>query len=173
MAALRLGSPLAAGIWYAGIRRGPAKSLRSGVPMLKTIPPVLSPDLLHAMMSMGHGDELLIADSNFPAARCAQRLVRADGHGALILLEAILKLLPLDTFEPHAAFVMQPVHESDPRPAIWRDYEFLIERSEERPVKLHPLERYEFYARAKQAFVIVATGETAIYGNLLLKKGNV
>lgn len=138
--------------------------------MLKGIPDVLSPALMLVLMEMGHGDELVLADGNFPAASHAKRLIRADGHGVPKLLEAILKFLPLDTFVEAPAAVMQPV-DSPAEPPIWQDFRDLLNASEGRPVRIELVERFAFYDRAKQAYAIVATGETAIYANLILKKG--
>jgi L-fucose mutarotase len=139
--------------------------------MLKRIPPILSPDLLAILARMGHGDDLVIADGNFPAEAVAQRLVRADGHGVVDLLNAVLQQFPIDTFVTDPALVMQPVDPHTPEPPIWSQFQTSLERAEGRPIPLAPIERHEFYARARQAFAVVATGETAVYANLLLKKG--
>ena len=139
--------------------------------MLKLIPPVISPELMSILMRMGHGDEIVLADGNFPAESCAQRIVRADGHGVAELLDAILKFFPLDSFVDHPASVMQPVDESTPNPPIWADYQRLLTKHEGREIELRPIERFRFYDFAKAAYAIVATGETAIYANLILKKG--
>jgi L-fucose mutarotase len=138
--------------------------------MLKGIPDVLSPELMMILMAMGHGDELVLADGNFPAASHARRLVRADGHGARTLLEAILKFLPLDAFVEAPAAVMKPV-DSVTEPPIWQDFRDLLNASEGHAVRIELVERFAFYDRAKQAFAIIASGETAIYANLILKKG--
>lgn len=139
--------------------------------MLKIIPSVISPDLMSILMRMGHGDELVLADGNFPAESCAQRIVRADGHGVVELLDAILTFFPLDTFVDHPASVMQPVNEAASEPLIWTEYRRLLARHEGHPVELRPIERFRFYDFAKSAYAIVATGETAAYANLILKKG--
>ena len=137
--------------------------------MLKNIPPVLSPELLKILMEMGHGDELVIADGNFPAASVARRLVRADGHGVPALLDAILTLFPLDTYVDCPAALMDNGDPADP-PAIWQEYRRIIrEREGEKTLDL--VERFAFYERAKNAYAVVATGETAIYANIILKKG--
>src|SRR5262249_39822089 len=130
-----------------------------------------SPELMSILMRMGHGDEIVLADGNFPAESCAQRIVRADGHGVAELLDAILKFFPLDSFVDHPASVMQPVDEAAPNPPIWADYQRLITKHEQREIELRPIERFRFYDFAKAAYAIVATGETAIYANLILKKG--
>jgi L-fucose mutarotase len=139
--------------------------------MLKGIPDIISPALMGVLMEMGHGDELVLADGNFPAASLARRLVRADGHGLANILEAILKFLPLDTFVEAPAAVMKPVDGTAAEPPIWQDFRDLMNASEGRSVRLELVERFAFYERAQSAFAIVATGETAIYANLILKKG--
>jgi L-fucose mutarotase len=139
--------------------------------MLKNISSLLSPDLLKILAEMGHGDEIVLADSNFPAASHAACLVRADGHSVPDLLTAILKLFPLDTFVESPAAVMEPVDEVASEPAVWSDYRNIMNAAEGREILLSRVERYQFYDRAKTAYAIVATGETAIYGNLILKKG--
>ena len=137
--------------------------------MLKHISPLISPELLKILMEMGHGDELVIGDGNFPAASIAQRLVRADGHGVNELLDAILALMPLDTYVECPAALMDNGDPSDP-PAIWADYKETIERHEGE-AKIELVERFAFYERAKKAYAVLATGETAIYANIILKKG--
>lgn len=139
--------------------------------MLKGIPPILSPELLAILARMGHGDDLVIADGNFPAEAVAQRLVRADGHGVPAILQAVLQLLPVDTFVPDPVVVMQPVDADTPEPPIWAQFRIALQRAEGRPIPLTPIERQAFYDRARKAFAVIATGETAVYANLLLKKG--
>jgi len=139
--------------------------------MLKRIPPCLSPELMSILMRMGHGDEIVLADGNFPAESHAQRLVRADGHGVPEILDAILRFLPLDTFVDHPASVMLPVDEATPEPPIWAEFRATILKHEGRAIELRPVERFRFYDFARSAYAIVATGETAIYANLILKKG--
>lgn len=139
--------------------------------MLKHIPPVLSPALFSVLMRMGHGDEIVLADGNFPSEGMGPEVVRADGHGVPVLLDAILQFLPVDDFVEDPALVMQPVHANTPEPPIWADFRRLLFHHEQRPLDVRPLDRFEFYDRARKAFAIVATGETAIYANLILKKG--
>jgi L-fucose mutarotase len=139
--------------------------------MLKNISPLLSPELLQVLAAMGHGDEIVLADSNFPAASHAARLVRADGHKIPELLAAILQLFPLDTFVDSPAAVMQPVDDAASEPAVWSEYRRVMDAAEHREISLSLVERYQFYDRASTAYAIVATGETALYGNLILKKG--
>ena len=137
--------------------------------MLKNISPILSPELLKILMEMGHGDELVIGDGNFPAASMAQRLVRLDGHGVPEVLDAILKLMPLDTYVESPVALMDNGNPKD-QPPIWADYKNIVTENEgEKSFEL--VERFAFYDRAKKAYAVVATGETAIYANIILKKG--
>lgn len=137
--------------------------------MLKGIPPLLSPDLLHVLASMGHGDELVLADANFPAATHARRLVRLSGAGAPAVLAAVLAVLPLDDFVAQAAFSMQVVGDAEARPPVVAEFDALL--TGHGYGACSALERFAFYQRAAAAFAIVATGETRIYGNILLRKG--
>lgn len=139
--------------------------------MLKGIPSILSPQLLQILMEMGHGDEIVISDGNFPADSHAQRLVRADGNDVPALLEAILKFFPIDTFVPEVACVMQPVDPGTPEPPIWSEFRTLLSEAEGRPVPLTLIERHAFYEQARSAYAIVASSERALYANIILKKG--
>ena len=139
--------------------------------MLRNIPPILSPDLLHTLQAMGHGDEIVIADANFPATSMGQRCHRLDGLSATDVLEAVLKLLPLDTFVPDPALVMEVVGDPDTIPPIVASFQAILTETADNPAKIDGLERFSFYDRAKQAFAIVQTGETRLYGNIILKKG--
>ncbi len=137
--------------------------------MLKNIPSILTPELLKILMEMGHGDELVIGDGNFPAASCAQRLVRLDGHSVPNVLDAILKLFPLDTYVD-APVALMDNGDSENRPPIWAEYKEIVKNNEgEKEFEL--VERFDFYDRAKKAYAIVSTGETAIYANIIIKKG--
>jgi L-fucose mutarotase len=138
--------------------------------MLRGIDPVLGPKLLAILRAMGHGDEIVVADANFPAAANARRLVRVDGIDAVRLVRAIAALMPLDDFVPAAAFRMAVVGAPDEVPAIANDFARALATSGYAgPVEA--IERHAFYARAREAFAIVASGETRLYGNLILKKG--
>ena len=137
--------------------------------MLIGLSPLLSPDLLHVLASMGHGDEIVLADANFPAATHAKRLIRLPGSSATAVLDAVLSVLPLDTFVPHAAFTMQVVDDAAAMPAIVGEFNVIL-KTHHHPLSAS-LERFSFYERAAQAFAVVATGEGRIYGNILLKKG--
>lgn len=137
--------------------------------MLKNVPSILSPELLKILMEMGHGDTIVIGDGNFPAAANAQRLVRLDGHGVPEVLDAILKLMPLDTYVERPVSLMDN-GDSENRPPIWEEYADIINRNEgEKEFRL--VERFQFYTEAKKAYAIIATGETAIYANVILQKG--
>ena len=138
--------------------------------MLKNIPKILSPDLLKILCEMGHGDELVIADANFPAESCGQRVIRADGHGGAKMLEAVLSVIPLDTYAKENFVLMQVVAGDNVRPTIWEDYK-KIAVAKDPNVRAGFEERFAFYERAKKAYAIVATGEGAVYANIILKKG--
>ncbi len=136
--------------------------------MLKGIPAILSPELLKVLMEMGHGDELVIGDGNFPGASVNDRCLRCDGHGAAVLLEAILKLFPLDTYQK-PVYLMEKVPGDTVETPIWDTYaEIIRPYTEESP---EMVERFAFYERAKKAYAVVMTGETALYANIILKKG--
>ncbi len=136
--------------------------------MLKKIPKILSPELVKILMEMGHGDELVIADGNFPSERIGQRCVRADGHGAPELVEAILELFPLDTYAK-PVYLMAKVPGDTVETPIWDTYRALVAPHTEEDVEF--IERYAFYERAEKAYCVIATGEPALYANLILKKG--
>ncbi len=141
--------------------------------MLKGIPSIISPELLKVLMEMGHGDEIVIADGNFPGASIAKeagsRLVRLDGHGAVEVLRAVLKLMPLDQYDNNNAGLMKVVEGDTIVPVIQDEYKELLKSDENAGVFY--LERFEYYERAKKAYAIVATGEKAQYANIILKKG--
>ena len=139
--------------------------------MLKGIPNLLSPELLKVLMEMGHGDEIVIADGNFPAASHAQRLVRFDGQPVPPLLDAVLELFPLDTFVKYPVALMSVVPGDDYSPDIWPAYKRIIQKHEPEFAGFEFMERHDFYERARKVYAIVATGETARYANVILKKG--
>ena len=139
--------------------------------MLKGIPNILPPELLKIMMEMGHADELVIGDGNFPAASMAQNLIRCDGHGVPEVLDAILTLFPLDTFVEAPVALMEVVPGDPTVPEIWKTFEKIVTSREGAGKKFEYVERFAFYERAKKAYCIVATGETALYANVILKKG--
>ena len=119
---------------------------------------------------MGHGDTLVIGDGNFPAAACAQRLVRCDGQTVPEMLDAILKLFPLDTPDTNPVCVMQTA-DGITKPPVWSTFEEVVSKYEPEGRDLTEIERLKFYDHAKKAYAIVSTGETALYANILIKKG--
>ncbi|MBT9477106.1 RbsD/FucU domain-containing protein [Polaromonas sp.] len=141
--------------------------------MLKNIPPLLTPDALHALASMGHGDDVAIVDANFPAAGMAQkggaRLVQLAGANATQALRAVLQVLPLDEFVPQAAWTMQVVGDAGAVPGPVTEFAAELQQAGEAPAAT--LERFDFYQRAQLAFLILRTGESRKYGNILLRKG--
>ena len=142
--------------------------------MLKGISPVISPDLLKALAEMGHGDELVIADGNFPCHSVGKNaiVIRADGHGVPEILDAVLNLIPLDTYTQKPVALMEVVKgDTCGTPEIWKTYEDILNKYEPAHHDIDYTERFAFYERAKRAFLIIATGEKAIYANILLKKG--
>lgn len=139
--------------------------------MLKGIPPVISPELIKILMEMGHGDELIIADGNFPSASMAQRLVRADGLGGALLLDAILRVFPLDPYVEKPVALMAVVPGDSYKPVIWKEYRKVVLRHEPDFKDFEYVERFPFYERAKVAYAVLASGEMALYANIILKKG--
>ena len=139
--------------------------------MLKTLGVLHTPELLHTLASMGHGDELALVDSNFPAASMAQRLVRMDGADLPSVLEACLRLLPLDTFVKEPAVRMMQVHAPDEVPEVQQICQKIINEAEGKEQKLAGISREAFYERARKAFAVVITGEARTYGCILIKKG--
>jgi L-fucose mutarotase len=139
--------------------------------MLRGIDPLLGPDLLHALASMGHGDEIAIVDANFPAATMARRLLRLDGVDAPRALAAVLTVLPLDTFVKSPVAVMQVVGAAKQVPAPVREFQVLVDRAAGRSQRLATVERFAFYRRVQGAFAVLATGERRFYGNVILTKG--
>ena len=141
--------------------------------MLKGIPAILSPELLKVVCEMGHGDELVIADGNFPAESIGKNavVIRADGHGVPEMLDAILQIIPLDQYVDQPAALMKVVPGDPVVPVIWDEYRALLKKHGEDPDKVEMMERFAFYDRAKNAYAVIATGETAISANVLLKKG--
>lgn len=139
--------------------------------MLKGVPAVLSPELMMVLMEMGHGDEIVIADGNFPAASCASKyIIRCDGNNVPEILEAILKFFPLDKYVEAPAAVTEVVPGDPVQPIIWEEYKKIIKEYEGN-IKIEEVERFAFYERAKKAYAIVATSEEALYANIILKKG--
>jgi L-fucose mutarotase len=139
--------------------------------MLKGIPPIISPELIKVLMEMGHGDEIVLADGNFPAASHSSLLLNGHGHGVKAFLTAILELFPLDTYVTYPVMLMDPVEGDEKEPEIWKEYEAIVNNRSNLPVQIEKLERMAFYERSKAAYAIVATSERAPYANIILKKG--
>lgn len=139
--------------------------------MLRNLDPLLSPDLLHALASMGHGDSIVIGDANFPGASVGPPCIRADGSDAREILRAVLSILPLDTFADDPAVSMAVVGDPDTVPDAVADFQAIIDDIADHPAPVRRIERFAFYERAAEAFVIVQTGERRLYGNLILTKG--
>ena len=138
--------------------------------MLKRIPKHLSPALLKVLCEMGHGDEIVIGDGNFPAASNAKHLIRADGIGACEMLDAILQVFPLDQYDKNNFVLMQKCEGDPTDTSIWRDYETILHKYEPDAVVSFE-ERFAYYERARKAYAIIATGEEKQYANIILKKG--
>ena len=140
--------------------------------MLRNIPANLSPELVKILLEMGHGDEILLADANFPGHHLHSTTVRAYGLGIPDLLRSILTLMPLDRYSSYQVALMETVGD-DPRPPVWDVYEQIWNEAEKDagPVSVKTIERMAFYDYTPSVYAVVLTGETALYGNLILKKG--
>lgn len=130
-----------------------------------------SPRTLKILMQMGHGDEIVIADGNFPAASIAQRLIQLDGHNVPEVLEARSKFLPLDIYVENPVGLMEVVRGDNIKPVIWDEYRKILVESNEPFKEFEFIERFAFYERAKKSFAVIATSESALYANIILKKG--
>jgi L-fucose mutarotase len=145
--------------------------------VLKGIPGILPPELIYALAQMGHGDEIVIADANFPANSVASHtpggIIRCDGNDLPSILEAIMTLFPLDpTCAPCALMDLMPEHKAAGwKTPIWETYKTIVNKAEGQEIQFELVERFAFYERAKKAFCVVSTGEKAFYANLILKKG--
>ena len=139
--------------------------------MLKNIPKNISPELLKVLDEMGHGDEIVLSDGNFPSERINDKVVRCDSTGVTDLLKSILVLFPLDTdYSDEQVFLMEVTPGDTYKPEIGEDYKKVLDESKEN-YTIGNIERFKFYERAKEAFAVVHTGETALYANIILKKG--
>lgn len=136
--------------------------------MLKNIPKIIPPELLKILCEMGHGDEIVIADGNFPSASMGKRVVYMSGNGAAEVLDAVLELFPLDTYAK-PLYLMEVVKGDDVETPIWDEYKDIVAKYSD--AEFEHLERFAFYERAKSAYAVIATGESALYANILLKKG--
>jgi L-fucose mutarotase len=144
--------------------------------LLKSIDPLLNADVLYALRAMGHGDDLVICDTNFPADSVARqtvlgRLLRIDGASASRAARAILSVLPLDSFVEHPALRMEIVGKPDDVPPVQAEVQSEIDAAERRPVPMGSIERHAFYERAKRSYCVIQTGERRFYGCFVLKKG--
>lgn len=139
--------------------------------MLLGISPLISPDLLSILYRMGHGDEIVLADAHFPGETWGRRVVRADGLRICDLLDAILPLFALDSYVDHPLIMMAAAEGDELDPEVEISYRQAVDRHWPHTPSIERIGRFEFYDRAKEAFALVMTGETAKYGNMILKKG--
>ena len=142
--------------------------------MLKNIPPILSPEMLKVLCEMGHSDRLVIGDANFPAESMGKNCIvlRADGHSATDLLDAILTVFPLDTYVEKPVNLMQVMPGDTVETPIWDEYKAIIAKHDDRGAEaVGNIDRFKFYDEAKDCYCILQSGETAIYANIILQKG--
>jgi L-fucose mutarotase len=139
--------------------------------MLKGLDPLLNADLLYVLRAMGHGDDLVIADANFPAATMGRRVIRLDGASSPRALDAVLSVMPLDDFVDDPCLRIEVVGDPDALPEVCAEFGQRIEAAGGGRFTLGKIDRFAFYDRARQAFAVVQTGETRLYGCILLKKG--
>ncbi len=142
--------------------------------MLKNIPAILSPELLKTLCEMGHSDRIVIADGNFPSESIGKnsKVIRCDGHGVPELLDAILTLFPLDTYVDKPVSLMQVMAGDTAKTPIWEEYKRIIAKYDPRgAATVGEIERFAFYEEAKKAYAVIATGEKAVYANIMLQKG--
>ena len=139
--------------------------------MLIGINPILTPDLLRHLRAMGHGDQLVIADANFPAETCATRIERLPGISATQALSAILTIMPLDTYVDAPARSMQVVGSPNEIPDIVKEFQTIINKTADNPSLIQGIERHKFYVEANNTYCIIQTSETRFYGNIILSKG--
>jgi L-fucose mutarotase len=144
--------------------------------MLKGIDPVLNADVLHALKSMGHGDDLIIADMNFPSDSIARqtvygKLLKLENVTAGRAAEAILSLMPLDSFVPHPALRMEIVGKPGEVPPVQEEVQVAVDKAEGKPSPMGSIERFAFYEAAKKSYVVIQTGERRFYGCFIFKKG--
>lgn len=138
--------------------------------MLKNIPKILSPELIKVLCEMGHGDEIVIADCNFPSASKARILIRADGISSCEILDAVLQLFPLDQYDDNNFVLMEKCIGDKADTSIWDSYKSILKKYEPN-AGITFEERFDYYSRAEKAYAIVATGEESQYANIILKKG--
>ena len=139
--------------------------------MLIGISPLISPELLAVLHRMGHGDEIVLADAHFPGETYGKRVLRADGLRIPDLLDAILPLFALDTYVESSLIMMSAVSGDELDPAVEASYRQAVDKHWSETPPIQRIDRFEFYERTRQAFAVLMTGETAKYGNIILKKG--
>lgn len=141
--------------------------------MLKGIPSILPPELLKILCEMGHTDEITLGDGNFPGHTYAKQVIRMDGHGIPEILDAILQVFPLDTYVEHPCTLMSVVKGDTVETPIWDVYKDIVKKYDERGAEcFEDIDKWEFYERTKEkSYAVIMTGETALYGNIILKKG--
>lgn len=139
--------------------------------MLKGISRIIPPQLMAYLMEMGHGDELLICDANYPRLGCPERCVRMDGHGIETILDTVLALMPLDSYVEHPTTLMQVVPGDPYIPEIWDSYRKIGNKYEPAGLREQTIQKSEFYPKGKACYACIITGETALYANMILKKG--
>lgn len=127
--------------------------------------------MLYVLRAMGHGDKIAIVDANFPAEKMSGKIIRLDGISATIVLEAVLEVLPLDSYADDAALTMQMVSDPEKTPNIVSEFQKIIDQTSDCPQNISPVERFSFYKSAAEAFAIVQTGERRLFGNIILRKG--
>ncbi|MFI3324718.1 MAG: RbsD/FucU domain-containing protein [Clostridia bacterium] len=139
--------------------------------MLKGIPNILTPELLKILMEMGHGDELVIADGNFPKFAHPENVVRLDGHNIPEIMDAILQFMPLDPYVENPSILMEVLPDDPFVPTIWDTYREIGAKYEKDGLREVAISKYDFYPRAKSAYALVTTSEKELYANIILKKG--
>lgn len=141
--------------------------------MLRGIPEIIPPELMKALMEMGHGDDIVFGDINFPSHSTAKRCVCAKGIKITDLLEAILEFMPIDTFVDDSVTLMEPGKFYDGTPPIWTEYDKIIKEKDFTGgyKGFHKMERFEFYERAKKSYVAVQTSEDALFACMIIRKG--
>ena len=141
--------------------------------MLKGIPAILSPELLKRLCEMGHSDKLLIADGNFPTHTVGanSHIIRMDGHGVCEILDAVLQLFPLDSYTERPVSIMEKVPGDTVETPIWDEFKSIVAKYDSRENAIGSIERFAFYEEAKKSYLIIATSEKALYGNIMLQKG--
>ncbi len=139
--------------------------------MLKNIPSILTPELFKTLMEMGHGDEIIIADGNFPKFAHPHNVIRCDGHGIPELLDAILRFMPLDEYVENPTTLMAVLPNDPYKPEIWSVYKEIGTKHEKNGLREITIDKYKFYDQSKNAYAVITTSEKALYANLILKKG--